>query len=188
MKNLIRYMDKDSLIDDKVEIEGVVVREAKRDYLIQHLFKIQDIIFLYENKMYNELCLKTQVSIVANSDKVRLVNDIEKLISMENEPIGNVVDFADRAGLCKKDDKFLSFVEKNEYLYWRVEQIKYVEFQNLYEYLEGYTPFSTQHKIKGLEYENVLVFLENGGWSNYNFEYLLDNQIFSKLSRTQQAT
>lgn len=182
------YMDKDSLIDDKVEIEGVVVREAKRDYLIQHLFKIQDIIFLYENKMYNELCLKTQVSIVANSDKVRLVNDIEKLISMENEPIGNVVDFADRAGLCKKDDKFLSFVEKNEYLYWRVEQIKYVEFQNLYEYLEGYTPFSTQHKIKGLEYENVLVFLENGGWSNYNFEYLLDNQIFSKLSRTQQAT
>lgn len=138
--------------------------------------------------MFNELLLKTQVRIVTNSDKVRLVNNIEKLISMGNEPIGNVVDFADHAGLCKKDDKFLSFVEKNEYLYWRVEQIKYIEFQNLYEYLEGYTPFSTQHKIKGLEYENVLVFLENGGWSKYNFEYLLDNQIFSKLSRTQQAT
>lgn len=182
------YMDKDSLIDDKVEIEGVVIREAKRDYLIKHLFKIQDIIFLYKNKMFNELLLKTQVRIVTNSDKVRLVNNIEKLISMGNEPIGNVVDFADHAGLCKKDDKFLSFVEKNEYLYWRVEQIKYIEFQNLYEYLEGYTPFSTQHKIKGLEYENVLVFLENGGWSKYNFEYLLDNQIFSKLSRTQQAT
>lgn len=96
------YMDKDSLIDDKVEIEGVVIREAKRDYLIKHLFKIQDIIFLYKNKMFNELLLKTQVRIVTNSNKVRLVNNIEKLISMGNEPIGNVVDFADHAGLCQK--------------------------------------------------------------------------------------
>ena len=153
------YMDKDSLIDDKVEIEGMVVREAKRDYLIQHLFKIQDIIFLYKNRMFNELLLKTQVRIVVNNDKVRLVDNIERLLAMENESIGTIIDFADQVGLCKKDDKFLSFVEKNEYLYWRVQQVKYVELQNLYKYLEGYTPFSTQHKIKGLEYENVLVLL-----------------------------
>lgn len=182
------YMDKDSLIDDKVEIEGVVVREAKRDCLIQHLFKIQDIIFLYENQMVNELLQKTQVKIVTNNDKKRLVNNIEKLISMGNDSIGNVIDFADREGLCKKDDNFFAFIEKNEYLYWRVKQIKYEEFQNLYKYLEGHTPFSTQHKIKGLEYENVLVLLENGGWTNYNFEYLFDKQIFSKLSRAKQVT
>ena len=182
------YMDKDSLIDDKVEIEGMVVREAKRDYLIQHLFKIQDIIFLYKNRMFNELLLKTQVRIVVNNDKVRLVDNIERLLAMENESIGTIIDFADQVGLCKKDDKFLSFVEKNEYLYWRVQQVKYVELQNLYKYLEGYTPFSTQHKIKGLEYENVLVLLENGGWSNYNFEYLFNKQILSTLSKAKQAT
>ncbi|MBQ7781163.1 MAG: hypothetical protein IJ405_03985, partial [Lachnospiraceae bacterium] len=50
------------------------------------------------------------------------------------------------------------------------------------------TPFSTQHKIKGLEYENVLVFLENGGWSNYNFEYLFDKSISSTLSKAKQLT
>lgn len=182
------YMDKDSLIDDKIEIAGTVVREAKRDYLIQHLFKIQDIIFLYKNQMFNELLQKTQVRIVMNSDKARLVDNIEKLIAMENDSIESVVDFADQVGLCRKDDKFLSFVEKNEYLYWRVQQVKFGEFQNLYKYLEGYTPFSTQHKIKGLEYENVLVFLENGGWSNYNFEYLFNEQIFSTLSKPKQAT
>lgn len=182
------YMDKDSLIDDRVEVAGTVVREAKRDYLIQHLFKIQDIIFLYKNQMFNELLQKTQIKIVMNSDKAKLVDNIEKLISMENESIESVVDFADQVGLCRKDDKFLSFVEKNEYLYWRVQQVKYGEFQNLYKYLEGYTPFSTQHKIKGLEYENVLVFLENGGWSNYNFEYLFNEHIFSTLSKSKQET
>lgn len=182
------YMDKDSLIDDRVEVAGTVVREAKRDYLIQHLFKIQDIIFLYKNQMFNELLQKTQIKIVMNSDKAKLVDNIEKLISMENESIESVVDFADQVGLCRKDDKFLSFIEKNEYLYWRVQQVKYGEFQNLYKYLEGYTPFSTQHKIKGLEYENVLVFLENGGWSNYNFEYLFNEHIFSTLSKSKQET
>lgn len=182
------YMDKDSLIDDKIEIAGTVVREAKRDYLIQHLFKIQDIIFLYKNQMFNELLQKTQIRIVMNSDKARLVDNIEKLIAMENESIKSVVDFVDQVGLCRKDDKFLSFVEKNEYLYWRVQQVKFGEFQNLYKYLEGYTPFSTQHKIKGLEYENVLVFLENGGWSNYNFEYLFNKQIFSTLSKSKQTS
>ena len=138
--------------------------------------------------MFNELLQKTQIKIVMNSDKAKLVDNIEKLISMENESIESVVDFADQVGLCRKDDKFLSFVEKNEYLYWRVQQVKYGEFQNLYKYLEGYTPFSTQHKIKGLEYENVLVFLENGGWSNYNFEYLFNEHIFSTLSKSKQET
>lgn len=182
------YMDKDSLLDDKVEIDGVAVREAKRDYLIQHLFKIQDLIYLYKNSRYNELLQKTQKRVVVNGDKKRLRNSIENLISMENEPIESVINFADQEGLCVKDDKFLSFVEKNEYLYWRVKQIAFSEFQNLYKYLEGFTPFSTQHKIKGLEYENVLVFLQNGGWSNYNFEYLFDHQIYSELSKAKQAT
>lgn len=182
------YMDKDKLIDDKVEVEGVTVRDAKRDYLIQHLFKIQDIIYLYKNGMYNELLQKTQIMVITNRDKVRLRDNIEKLISMENEPIGNVIDFADQVDLCVRDDKFIDFVEKNEYLYWRVKKIIYSEFQNLYGYLEGFTPFSTQHKIKGLEYDNVLVFLENGGWSNYNFEYLFDKHIFTTLSKAKQTT
>lgn len=182
------YMDKDTLIDDKIEIEGVVIREPKRDCLIQHLFKIQDIIFLYKNKMYNELLQKTQVHISNNDDKSKLVDNIKLLIAMENQTIGEVIDFADFSGLCKKDDKFEAFIIKNEYLYWRVKQVEFGEFQNLYRYLEGYTPFSTQHKIKGLEYENVLIILENGGWSNYNFEYLFDKKIFSTLTKAKQSS
>ena len=34
------YLDKDNLIDDKVAIDDVTIRNPKRDRLIQHLFKI----------------------------------------------------------------------------------------------------------------------------------------------------
>ena len=33
-------------------------------------------------------------------------------------------------------------------------------------------PFSTQHKVKGAEFDNVLVILDNGKWNQYNFQNL----------------
>ena len=41
------YWEKDQLIDDKIEKDGKIIRDAKRDALIAHLFRIQDIIALY---------------------------------------------------------------------------------------------------------------------------------------------
>ena len=61
------------------------------------------------------------------------------------------------------------------------------EFQELYQYLEGSTPFSTQHKTKGAEFNNVLVILDNGDWNKYNFEYLFtDSGTDSVRERTQK--
>ena len=55
-----------------------------------------------------------------------------------------------------------------------MKQVEFQEFQCLFNYLEGYTPFSTQHKIKGAEFDNVLVILDNGNWAKYNFQYLFE--------------
>lgn len=53
--------------------------------------------------------------------------------------------------------------------------------------MERYTPFSTQHKTKGNEFNNVLVILDNGRWNDYNFEYLfLESGTESVLNRTQK--
>ena len=85
------------------------------------------------------------------------------------------------------DDKLIAFKENKEYLYNRVKDVKFSEFQKLYEYLEGQTPFSTQHKTKGTEFDNVLVILDNGGWNNYNFGNLfLGTGSASVLDRTQK--
>lgn len=187
-KVLSIYLDKDSLIDDKIVIDDVTIREPKRDYLVQHLFKIQEIILLYQNKNYNELIRRTSFKINSISDKKSLKDIISRLIKLKDSTIESIIDFADNNGLCIKDDKLNGFISANEYLFWRVKQVPFIEFQNLYQYLEGFVTLSTQHKIKGLEFENVLVVLHNGGWSNYNFEYLFDNDIFASLTPAKKKS
>ena len=43
------------------------------------------------------------------------------------------------------------------------------------EFEQEKTPFSTQHGVKGAEFENVLVILDNGNWNQYNFKVLFEN-------------
>lgn len=182
------YLDKDNLIDDKVAIDGVTVREQKRDRLIQHLFKIQDLISLFENKEYNELIRRTSFSVQSIADKVNLKKCMDGLKAKASESIEAVISYADSFKLCIADDKLKDFINNNDYLYWRIKDIPFKEFQNLYLYLEGHTPFSTQHKIKGLEFDNVLIVLHNGGWNNYNFEYLFDDEIEDTLNPSQKKS
>lgn len=182
------YLDKDALIDDKKQdTEDENKKGSKRDNLIKHLFKIQTNINLYQEERYNEFLRKTEYKITRVSDKQAIKSYIETLNTMANSTIEEVINYADENGICKKDDKLNSFTEKNQYLYNRVKDLKFETFQNLFKYLEGYTPFSTQHKIKGAEFDDVLVILDNGKWNNYNFENLfLENGSESVLKRTQK--
>ena len=168
------YLNKDVLIDDKKQDEDDENKKgSKRDKLIKHLFKIQTNIHLYKEKRYNEFLRKTEFKINSIADKKEIKEIIETIEGMSDSAIGDVIDFVDEKGLCRKDDSFNSFVENSPYLFNRVKSVKFQEFQNLFYYLEGYTPFSTQHKTKGAEFDNVLVILDNGGWNtNYNFKSL----------------
>ena len=85
---------------------------------------------------------------------------------MGDKTIEEVINDAHEKGICLIDDKLDDFRAKNEYLYNRVKEVKFSEFQKLYDYLEGKTPFSTQHKTKGAEFNNILVILDNGGWNH----------------------
>lgn len=182
------YLDKDNLIDDKVAIDDVTIRNPKRDRLIQHLFKIQELISLFDNKEYNELIRRTSFSVQSIADKADFKKRMDGLKAKASESIEAVISYADSFKLCIVDDKLKDFINNNDYLYWRVKDIPFQELQNLYLYLEGYTPFSTQHKIKVLEFENVLIVLHNGGWNNYNFEYLFDTEIEGKLKPSQKKS
>lgn len=182
------YLSKDALIDDKKQdTEDENKKGSKRDNLIKHLFKIQTNINLYQEKKYNEFLRKTEYKITRVSDKKNIKEYVETLNTMTDSTIEEVINYACESGICKKDDKLNSFIEKNQYLYNRVKDLKFEIFQNLFKYLEGYTPFSTQHKIKGAEFNDVLVILDNGKWNNYNFENLfLANGSESVLKRTQK--
>jgi DNA helicase-2/ATP-dependent DNA helicase PcrA len=182
------YLSKDALIDDKKDDpDGSAKAGSKRDALIRHLFKIQHIVSLYENQKYNEFLKRTEFKIRSIDDKKRLKAIIDELRGMSNSAIGTVIDRADELGICRKDDKLSIFIARNKYVYDRVVKVKFTEFQKLFKYLEGYTPFSTQHKIKGAEFDNVLVVLDNGNWNKYNFNYLFEETgTVSVLERTKK--
>ncbi|MCK4523633.1 ATP-dependent helicase [candidate division WOR-3 bacterium] len=182
------YLDKDQLVDDKKQDKDEESKKgSKRDDLIKHLFKIQHNIFLYNSEQFNEFIRKTEYKINNIADKVELKKQIEELTKVEDKTIEEIINKADEYGICKKDDKLIRFIDKKEYIYNRVKQIKFSEFQMLYNYLEGYTPLSTQHKTKGNEFDNVLVILDNGGWRNYNFENLFTGGSSKSVeARTQK--
>lgn len=178
------YFDKDNLIDDKKEdYMEEKAREPKRDILIQHLFKIQNLLNSYNNNQYNDFLRATSYKINTIEDKVKIKKIVDNFSDMENCTIESVIKFADKQNLCKMDDKVEHFIETSDYLYKRVKRVKYKVFKELYYYLEGYVPLSTQHKIKGTEFDNVLVILDNGGWSKYNFEYLFNAEIEQELTK-----
>lgn len=184
------YMNKDALTDDKKQDKDDENKKgSKRDNLIKHLFKIQNSISLYKNKQYNDFLKVTdfRIHIRSIANKRLLKENIDNLINVGEKTIEEVITDAHEKGISIIDDRLLVFKEKNEYLYNRVKDVKFNEFQKLYEYLEGQTPFSTQHKTKGAEFDNVLVILDNGGWNNYNFEKMfLGTATPSVLERTQK--
>ena len=183
------YFDKDQLIDDKKQDEDDEdKRSSKRDNLIRHLSKIQGNIFLYKDKRYNEFLRITDYKPLNKiEDKRILSKSIESLISTKDKTIEEVIYEANDKKICLIDERFEKFILENEYKYNRVKRVKYSEFQKLYAYLEGQTPFSTQHKTKGNEFDNVLVILDNGRWNNYNFEYLFLNKgTETVLDRTKK--
>ena len=55
----------------------------------------------------------------------------------------------------------------------QVRDAPYAEITQLADFIEGRTPFATQHSVKGAEFENVLVIL-GGGWNHYNWPQLFE--------------
>lgn len=172
------YVDKDQLLDDKKKDEDDINKKgSKRDELIKHLYRLQSIIWLYQNGQYNEFLQETDFrGQLHNTQQKRILKDrIENLINVGNKTIGEVIEEAHENGICIKGDGLNRFVTEKKYVFNRVKSLQFKEFQALYEYLEGRTPFLTQHKTKGAEYDNVLVILDNGGWPSFNFKYLFEN-------------
>lgn len=176
------YVSKDQLLDDKKQnAEEEEKKGSKRDNLIKHLFKIQNAVFFYKTKRYNEFLRVTDYrpKLISIEEKRILKEGIESLIDVGDKTIEEIIIDANEKGICLIDDNLEKFKIENLYVYDRVKTVKFSEFQYLYQYLEGYTPFTTQHKTKGAEFDNVLVIMDNGGWNNYNFKVPFTNTTSS---------
>ena len=83
------YVDKDQLIDDKKTDEDDMNKKgSKRDPLIRYLFKIQSIIWFYQNRDYNSFLKATdyRFKIKSVSDKRLLKAKVQELVEV-SEPL-----------------------------------------------------------------------------------------------------
>ncbi len=167
------HVDKDQLVDDKKQSEDEESKTgSRRSELVKHLMNIERCIQLYKSKNIAEFMTRTEYKVHSPQDKKVLSEIMNTLSEPGDKTIGDILNFAEENGIVKKSDGLIRYEERNKYVFHRVSQIKYDEFHKLYEYLEGRTPFSTQHKTKGTEFDDVFVILDNGRWNNYNFEKL----------------
>jgi DNA helicase-2/ATP-dependent DNA helicase PcrA len=156
---------------------------------LKHLFKIQNNIKYYRDGKYLEFLKETDYKeylkvnkLVFNIEQKKILKkNIEELINVDNKTIEDVINESNEKGICLKTYNLVKFQTEKEYAYNRIKKVKFSEFQNVYNYLEGLTPYSTQHKVKGDEFNNVLVILDNGNWNKYNFEYLFDSLNQEKI-------
>ena len=176
-------VNKDSLLAYKFSgLSSRYEAGTDRDRILQRLDLIFELIELYKIGKHNEFLRITCFKITSSADKINL-SKIMKEISDNDITIGKVIKLAERTGLISKDDLFTNFIENKGYYLWlRLEKLPFQEYVNSIAYLREYVSVITQHKVKGSEYENVLVLLDNGRWNQYNF-----NSIFGKGSSNEKV-
>lgn len=155
------YSNKDKLIGEN------------KDNFIKHLEKIEEIRIDYIEKRHYEILEKLNINI----ESIKKKNEVNKLLfdTFNNTDctIEKMIDKANDNKIILKDDDFLEFLKNNLDLYEKLKNISYSEFINCYQYSNHKTPYSTQHGVKGEEYNNVVVILDNGRWNQYDYSSVI---------------
>ncbi|MDO4639200.1 MAG: AAA family ATPase [Leptotrichia hongkongensis] len=174
------FINKDSLLGYK--FNGLTEKyesTSNRDKILQKLDLIYESINLYNENKYVELFKKLKIKISSYEDKIKIrkeMNELIELMKSQNDKIYEIIDKANNILNIKNDERYIEFIEnKGWYLWNRIKDISFSEYVKSIEYQKEYFPYSTQHSVKGSEFDNVLVILDNGKWSKYNFNLLLEN-------------
>ncbi|WP_075344621.1 AAA family ATPase [Tenacibaculum agarivorans] len=152
------YINKDKLIGKKnSKNSNSNKRNDERDVLIKHLYKIQEIITLYKDSDIIKLIKKVDFKIQIGKHKILLKDKMDNLCLLTSSKIEDILDYIETSELFNIDSRITEFIEKNPYLIERIKRVSYSEIENLYNYTEGLSSYSTQHGVKGDEFDNVLV-------------------------------
>ena len=158
-------------------LSGKYEANSYRDKILRRLDILEEIIGLYEANKLNDFLRITKFSIRDRNDKILLKQTVNYLINKDNKTIEEVLEFAKVKGLLKEDELFNDYISnKGFYLWERIKKIPFKQYRNSILYLKEFSPFCTQHSVKGSEFDNVLLILESN-WNKYDF-----NTLFGKGS------
>ncbi|TEU12155.1 MAG: ATP-dependent helicase [Anaerolineales bacterium] len=152
---------------------------------------LEPVCVAYQKKCFGEMFAalggKTP-AIQSPTDKANWARDMDALLELRSsDTIGAVLDHLRRT----KRPHLPEAVERRERDLEQAEQppsteesssitrlrtlrdISYQEVIALTRFIDGHTPFSTKHGVKGVEFENVLVVVGRG-WNQYDFNWFLE--------------
>ena len=170
-------------------------RLLNREELFSNFFllKLENLIRLYEQKNYRNFITQLGIEgfkIQKHEDKEKIQKLIASLIELRiNSSVKEVWDFVLANSLLIKSlrmDEFLISISKEELdenektnkdFYDALMAVKYQEYISVNEYIEDFTPFSTKHGVKGAEFDNVLVVIDDSAWNMYKFNDVFANNV-----------
>ena len=135
-------------------------------------------------------------AIRCHADKLAWRADMDQLLELRaSGTIGQVLDHLRETGRPTLTSQIIKRQSEFEALrgepipddmrslqrYANLLEVPYVEIVEVTKFVEGFTPFATQHSVKGAQFENVLVIL-GGGWNHYNWPKLFE------LLKTKKVT
>ena len=168
-------IDKDSLMSYKLNgISRKYESNSSRDRILRRIDIIEEIIDLYTSNKMNDFLKITKFHISNHKDKIQLENAMNYLVNEEEKTIEEVLEYAEKNGLINQDELFSNYIlNRGFYLWERVRKIPFKQYRKSIEYLKDFSPNSTQHSVKGSEYDNVLLILESN-WNKYDFKTLFN--------------
>jgi DNA helicase-2/ATP-dependent DNA helicase PcrA len=131
------------------------------------------------------LLARRTVRVTRHSDKSVLSAKLGRLLSLRDDgTVGDVLDYVFDSELVGKSNPVRRLEERaasaedergmrdREFLD-AVRAVRYQEFVSFSEFRDERTPFATQHGVKGAEFLNVIVAVEDSAWTQYNMGNLL---------------
>ena len=158
------------------------------DRLAYHLLKLGEVITAYQNKKYSHVIAGIARRIHTNEDK-RYVGNFLEGISMDlTRAIGEMMTAFDTKKIIVIDDQLDEYIVNNKERFDGIKGLPISQVLAYHAYYNSHSPYSTQHGIKGAEFENVLVVMDNGRWNNYNFKYYFEETKGKEtiVSRTER--
>lgn len=158
--------------------------------------KVENLVQLYNDKNYREFVRQLGIDgfkINYHGDKTKLGSMMSELIKLRNEKsVLEVMTYIFEKKLLTKPIRLEEFEnemqseeldenqKRRKEFYVELLKINYSEFILINDYIENHTPYSTKHGVKGAEYKNVLVVIDDTSWNQYKF-----NDVFSSNKSNQ---
>jgi Superfamily I DNA and RNA helicases len=158
------------------------------DLLASHLLKLGRIISSFQQSDYSQVLASITKKIRTNEDKRGIGTFLNRISTNLTATIEVVIKQFNDQHILVVDDRLSEHITNNQDRYDQIKVLPVSQVLAYHAYYNSFSPYSTQHGIKGAEFDNVLVVMDNGRWNNYNFKYYFEGAADKEtiISRTKR--